>query len=79
MVLLGVTITYMSDESNIAGMTVNERLNHFGLVAEFDAAIRTGSKAAAIRVLTQGRFTPEQAEYTASQVLSAPARYGYQK
>ncbi len=69
----------MSDESNIAGMTVNERLNHFGLVAEFDAAIRAGDKAAAIRVLIQARFTPEQAEYTASQVLSAPERYGYQK
>jgi len=30
----------MSDESNIGGMTVNERLHHFGLLGEFDAAIR---------------------------------------
>jgi len=67
----------MSDESNIGGMTVNERLHHFGLLGEFDAAIRTRNKAAAIKVLRQARFSPEQAEYTVSQVLSAPERYGY--
>ena len=67
----------MSEEPNVGGMTVNERLYHFGLLAQFDAAIRARNKAAAIKVLTQARFSPEQAEYTASQVLGAPERYGY--
>jgi hypothetical protein len=66
----------MSEPSKIA-MTVNERLNHFGLVAAFDAAIRARDKAAAIKVLIQAGFSPEQAEQTASQTLKAPERYGY--
>ena len=67
----------MTDEPNIGGMTVNERLNHFGLLGEFDAAIKGRDKTAAIEVLTRAGFSPAQAEYTASQVLGAPERYGY--
>ena len=67
----------MSDEPNIGGMTVNERLVHFGLVAEFDKAIMARDKAAAISTLIRARFTPQQADYTASKVLSTPERYGY--
>ena len=67
----------MGDESNIGGLTVNERLHHFGLLADFDTAIKARNKAAAIEVLTQARFSPEQAESTVSRVLSAPERYGY--
>jgi aminoglycoside 6'-N-acetyltransferase I len=65
------------DDPSIAGMTVNERLHHFGLLATFDDAIRVRDKAAAVATLIRARFSPEQAEYTASQVLSAPNRYGY--
>ena len=67
----------MSGQLNIGGMTVNERLHHFGLLARFESAISAGDKAAAIKVLTQARLSPKQAEYTASQVLRAPERYGY--
>ena len=67
----------MSDESTIAGMTVNERLQHFGLVAEFDAAISAGDRPAVIDILRRARFTEERANYTASRVLSAPELYGY--
>ena len=67
----------MSGKLTIGGMTVNERLHHFGLLAEFDAAIRARDKAAAMKILTKARFSPKQAEYTASQVLRAPERYGY--
>ena len=67
----------MSDEPNIGGMTVNERLVHFGLLADFDEAIAARDKAAAVAVLVRARFTPEQADYTASKVLSAPERYGH--
>ena len=67
----------MSGQQNIGGMTVNERLRHCGLLAEFDAAIRARDKAAAIQVLSQAHLSPMQAEYTVSQVLRAPERYGY--
>jgi len=67
----------MSENSDIGGMTVNERLNHFGLVSEFDAAIRARNKDAAITVLTKAGFSPQQAQYTAARVLKAPERYGY--
>ena len=67
----------MSNESPIAGMTVNERLHHFGLLAEFDAAIRAGDRPVVIDILRRARFTEEQASYTASRVLSAPETYGY--
>ena len=67
----------MSDEPNIAGMTVNERLVHFGLFQEFDAAVRARDKSAVIAVLLKAKFTPQQAKYTATTVLSAPRRYGY--
>ena len=63
--------------TDIGGMTVNERLAHFGLAAEFDAAARSRDKAAMIAVLRKARFTEEQAEYTSTQILSAPGRYGY--
>lgn len=66
----------MNIESKIAGMTVNERLHHFGLLADFDAAIKACNEAAAIEVLTQARFSPEQAEYMVSRVLSAPEGTG---
>lgn len=67
----------MSDELNIGGMTVNERLNHFGLLGEFAAAIKARDKTAATAVLARAPFAPAQAEYTASRVLGAPAKYGY--
>ena len=67
----------MSDEPNVGGMTVNERLVHFGLVAEFDQAVTVRDKAAAVSILIRARFTPQQADYTASKVLSAPERYRY--
>jgi len=67
----------MSDEPNIAGMTVNERLGHFGLLLEFESAVRARDKSAVIAVLLKAEFTPQQAECTATTVLRAPRRYGY--
>ena len=61
----------------IAGMTVNERLTHFGLLAEFEAAVKSRSLAAIEAVLVRAQLTPEQAHWTATTVLRAPERYGY--
>jgi len=58
-------------------MTVNERLVHLGLLAEFEAAVRSRSVTAVEAVLVRARFTPQQARYTATTVLRAPEKYGY--
>ena len=65
-----------SDQHDIAGMTVNERLAHFGLFGPFEAAVKSRDKSAVVSVLLQAKFTPQQAEYTASTLLQSPERYG---
>jgi hypothetical protein len=68
----------MAEEApNIEGMTVNERLFHFGLVPAFDEAVRSRKLEAVIAVLRQARFSQSQAEYTATTLLANPERYGY--
>lgn len=63
----------MNDVS-IEGMTVNERLFHFGLFEPFDQAVRSRSHAAIVQILVQACFSQEQAEQTADAVLEAPQR-----
>jgi len=60
-----------------AGMTVNERLSHFGLFQEFDAAVASRNVSAVVEVLLRAQLTPEQAQETASAVVSNPERYGF--
>jgi hypothetical protein len=67
----------MTGKSDIGAMTVNERLVHFGLFPRFEAAVKARDKAAIVAVLVEAGFTPQQAEYTTSMLLSAPSRYGY--
>jgi hypothetical protein len=64
-------------EPSTEGMTVNERLFHFGPLAEFDAATRAGDLASMIEVLRRARLSEEQATQTAEAVLADPSRYGY--
>ncbi|GJI87251.1 hypothetical protein [Duganella hordei] len=59
------------------GMTVNERLYHFGLMDQFDAAAKSGNVSAMEQVLLQARFSTAQAKETAQAVASNPKRYGY--
>lgn len=68
----------MADEApDIKGMTVNERLYHFGLMPAFDEAVRARKLEAMIAVLRQAQFSQSQAEYTAATLLANPERYGY--
>jgi hypothetical protein len=67
----------MTDSSNIGGMTVNERLIHLGLMAEFEAAVKSRDLSAVEAVLIRAKFTPQQAHDTASTLLRAPGKYGY--
>ena len=64
-------------EQSVEGMTVNERLFHFGLHDSFDAAARSGDVSAMTQVLLQAHFTELQAAQTARAVASDPQRYGY--
>lgn len=54
----------------VAGMTVNERLSHFGLFDAFDAAIHERDIAAIASVLRQAELTQTQALETAKAVLA---------
>ena len=68
----------MAEETpNIGGMTVNERLHHFGLMPAFDEAVRSRKLEAVIAVLRQAQFSQSEAEYTATTLLANPERYGY--
>lgn len=66
--LLRTTMT----EQSVEGMTVNERLFHFGLslIDQFDAAVISGDVSAIVRVLMQARFSEAQATQTAQAVAS---------
>ena len=64
-------------KKSIEGMTVNERLFHFGLHEKFDAAARSGNVSAMMKVLFRAHFSEAQASQTAQAVASNPQRYGY--
>jgi len=68
----------MAEETpDINGMTVNERLHHFGLMSAFDEAVRSRKVEAVIAILRKADFSQSQAEYTATALLANPERYGY--
>ncbi len=64
-------------EQSLEGMTVNERLYHFGLMDKFDAAARCGDVSAMKQVLLQARFAEVHASETSRAVAADPKRYGY--
>jgi uncharacterized protein YbaA (DUF1428 family) len=66
----------MSDDE-VRGMTVNERLTHFGLVADFDAAVRARDADAVVVVLRRAQFLDAQVRATAQAVLANPRFYGF--
>jgi hypothetical protein len=65
------------DQQSVEGMTVNERLAHFGLFEPFDTAARSRDLTALVQVLLRARFSQEQAKQTAVALLADPARYGF--
>lgn len=66
----------MSDLDYIAGMTVNERLYHFGLIEAFDTAVESRQLSSVVEVLRRAKLTEYQAQETASSVLANPSFYG---
>ena len=66
----------MTDQA-IEGMTVNERLFHFGLIDRFDAAARSGDVSTMVEILLQAKLSEVQASKTAQTVAANPKLYGY--
>ena len=64
-------------EQDIEGMTVNERLFHFGLVGRFDDAARARDVPAMMHILLQAQLSEEQAQFTANTVAADPGYYGH--
>jgi hypothetical protein len=64
-------------DDSVGGMTVNERLFHFGLIESFDLAAKSGNFDALVHLLVQAKLSEEQAEQTARGLLDDPKRYGY--
>ena len=63
--------------SELAGMTVNERLYHVGLIDQFDSAILAKQEATAIAILLRVELSNEQAKETVATIFSNPTKYGY--
>lgn len=66
----------MTNDDQIAGMTVNERLAHFALFNDFDSAVKSRNISAVIAVLQRANLSDEQAQEAAAAILSNPSYYG---
>ena len=64
-------------DSELSGMTVNERLFACGLMEAFDDATRDRNRERMISLLMQTAVASEQAERTTDAVLANPEMYGY--
>lgn len=61
----------------VDGMTVNERLVHFGLVEKFDDAVRARNAKRLAQVLRLAELSEEQSLQTATAVMADPKHYGF--
>ena len=66
------------EEQSVEGMTVNERLYHFGLIDRFDAAARSRDVLGMMQVLRQAQLSEAQSLQTAQAVAADPKLYGDQ-
>ena len=65
--------------SKLAGMTINERLFHVGIMDEFDAAILSHDQDQAIALLQRVELSKEEAVATVVTISKNPGKYGYTK
>jgi hypothetical protein len=63
------------DEPSLAGMTVNERLFHVGILDQWDAAVRRRDRNGMIALLEQVELT--EPHLTVDAVLANPRAYGF--
>ena len=67
------------NDSDIAGMTPNERLSHFGLLVEFDRAALKRNRAEMVNIFHRAQFPSPDAERTVDAILADPTLYGLRK
>ncbi|TPK91005.1 hypothetical protein [Mesorhizobium sp. B2-4-17] len=65
----------MSEPDELAGMTVNERLFHVGILDRWDAAARRRDRNMMIALLEQVEVS--EPHLTVNAVLANPKMYGY--
>ena len=65
-----MTENQLSSDKSFAGMTLNERLFHAGLLGEFDDALAKGDEQRLRTILQKVRLTPAQIEDTISRLLN---------
>ncbi len=70
-------MTKKPTQSELQGMTVNERLGVLGLFDEWDAAVSSRDRDRMIKVLKQCAMSQEQSEQTSNEVLINPTKYGF--
>lgn len=63
------------DGHSLAGMTVNERLAHVGIVDQWDEAVRRRDRRTMIELLE--RVEVREPHVTADAVLADPKKYGF--
>lgn len=63
------------DEPSLAGMTINERLFHVGILNKWKAAVRRRDRQEMIALLEQVEVTDPQ--LTVDTVLTDPQAYGF--
>ncbi len=64
-------------ETDLRGMTVNERLFAMGLLDQWDEAAKTRDRIRMIQILSQCALSKEQCEETTDALLKNPSRYGF--
>ena len=62
-------------ESPLAGMTVNERLFHLGILERWDQAVERRDRDAMIRLMEQADV--ENPDWTVDAILANPSRYSF--
>ncbi len=64
-------------ETELEGMTVNERLFAMGLLDQWDEATKARDRGTMILILSQCAMSRKQCDETTDAVLKNPSKYGY--
>lgn len=66
-------------DSDVRGMTANERLSHFGLLDAFDRATVKGDRTEMIALFHRVHIPSPDADRSVDIILADPTRYGRMK
>jgi len=64
-------------ETELGGMTVNERLFAMGLLDQWDEAAQARDRSRMTQILSQCALSKEQCEETTDALLKNPSMYGF--